>query len=208
MAFNESPRMKHLFAFVALTWAATLAPLSAQAQPAAPAATLQQAAERFLDWRATAAVRGAPDAQALPSLQPMLTPTLHCLLQLADGFRSTLAAAHPQDKPPFVGGDLFGSLWEGPSRYRIESVQPQRHTARVVVRLTHEPGGDTKPTVWRDVLHLQRTPLGWRVADVEYQGNWDFANKGRLRAGLVETMSLPNPAAPAVPAAVKACLRL
>jgi hypothetical protein len=178
------------------------------AQLPAQAGSLQSAAEQFMDWRLASGVRGAPDAAALRQLQPLLTPALHCLLQVADGHRSAMATAYPQDKPPFVGGDLFGSLFEGPSRYRIESVQPTRFTARVVVRLTYEPGADTKPAVWRDVLHLQRTPQGWRVSDVEYQGHWDFASRGRLRAGLVETLGVQDAASPAAPLAAKTCLRL
>ena len=175
---------------------------------AAPPPTLQQAAERFLAWHQSAGVRGAPDAQALKALQPLITPALHCLLQQADALRSATAQARPDDKPPFVGGDMFSSLWEGPTQHRIESVQPARHSAKVRVRFTHAPSADQAPVVWRDALHLQRTASGWRVADVEYLGHWDFAQKGRLRAGLVHTLSEPDPAAPAMPAAVKACLQL
>ena len=76
------------------------------------------------------------------------------------------------------------------------------------MRFVHAPGGDQAPAVWQDALHLQRIPSGWRVADVEYLGTWDFAPKGRLRAGLVAALGERDPAAPAVPAAVKACLQL
>ncbi len=180
----------------------------AGAAPAAQPPSLQEAAERFLQWHQSAAVRGAPDPQALLALRPMLTPALHCVLQQADGLRRAVAQARPDEKPPFVGGDLFSSLWEGPSAFRIASVHSQRHTARVLVRFSYAPGADQAPVVWQDALHLQRTASGWRVADVEYLGQWDFAQKGRLRGGLVAALGERDLAAPAVPAAVKACLRL
>jgi hypothetical protein len=170
--------------------------------------SLQLTAERFLKWHQSAAARGAPDAQALKALQPVLTPALHCLLQQADVLRSAIAKARPDEKPPFVEGDMFSSLWEGPSAFRIASVESQRHTARVLVRFVHAPGAGQAPVVWQDALHLQRTASGWRVADVEYLGKWDFAQKGRLRAGLVAALGERDPAAPAVPAAVKTCLHL
>lgn len=189
-------------------WWWSLAVVWAAPAMAAQPLSLQQAAERFLTWHHSAAVRGAPDAQALKALQPVLTPALHCLLQQADVLRSAVAKARPEDKPPFVEGDMFSSLWEGPSAFRLASVDSQRHTARVQVRFVHAPGGDQAPVVWQDALHLQRTDSGWRVADVEYLGKWDFAPKGRLRAGLVAALGERDPAAPAVPAAVKACLQL
>jgi len=182
--------------------------LVAGSAQAAPAVSLQAAAERFLTWHQSAGVRGAPDAQALRALQPLVTPALHCVLQQADGLRSAIAQARPDEKPPFVGGDLFSSLWEGPSSFRIASVQVQRTSARVLVRFTHTPGAGQAPVVWQDALHLQRSAAGWRVADVEYLGQWDFALKGRLRAALVTELGERDPAAPAVPTAVKACLRL
>ena len=172
------------------------------------AASPQQAADAFLDWHRHSPVRGAPDAQALAQLEPLLTPALHCLLTVASGYRGAMARAYPQDKPPLAEGDLFSSLFEGPTRHQVLSVAVRRDSARVLVRFIHAPGAGQAPVVWRDALHLRRGAQGWRVADVEYLGQWDFAAKGRLRAGLVATLSVPDAAAPAVPQAARSCLRL
>jgi hypothetical protein len=37
---------------------------------------------------------------------------------------------------------------------------------------------------WRDAVLLSRDDGVWCIADVEYRGDWPFANKGRLVGNL------------------------
>ena len=43
---------------------------------------------------------------------------------------------------------------------------------------------DDTPEHWTDTALLVETPAGWRVDDIDYGGNWPFANKGTLKGNL------------------------
>jgi hypothetical protein len=50
--------------------------------------------------------------------------------------------------------------------------------ARVTLAMSNGEG--RKATRWTDVIVLARDAGNWCVDDVEYQGAWPFANKGKL----------------------------
>ena len=133
---------------------------------------------------------GAPTAEQRTELAPLLSAELIGLLERADAARTAARAAAPMEKPPFTDGDLFSSLFEGPTAFTVG--EPQTGAAgewRVPVTLTHSTGAtDAKPTEWTDTVVLREESGRFVVADIVFGGQWDFANKGTmfeaLRAGL------------------------
>ena len=172
---------------------------------AAPPAALPEAAPELVVadlYAALAAARpsGAPtDAQRL-TLAPLLTAELTGLLQRADAARSAARVAAPGEKPPFTDGDLFSSLFEGPTAFAVgkavsAATAPGGRLGdlRVPVDLVHtiDPAaGGGEPTTWTDTVLLREENGRFVVADIAFGGGWDFANKGSmvaaLRAGLGE----------------------
>lgn len=172
---------------------------------AAPPAALPAAAPELVVadlYAALAAARpsGAPtDAQRL-TLAPLLTAELTGLLQRADAARSAARVAAPGEKPPFTDGDLFSSLFEGPTAFSVgkavsAATAPGGRLGdlRVPVDLVHtiDPAaGGGEPTTWTDTVLLREENGRFVVADIAFGGGWDFANKGTmvaaLRAGLGE----------------------
>jgi hypothetical protein len=170
-------------------------------KPAAEAAAAPELVVADL-YAALAAARpsGAPtDAQRL-TLAPLLTAELTGLLQRADAARSAARVAAPGEKPPFTDGDLFSSLFEGPTAFSVGKAVSaatlpggRLGDLQVPVDLVHtiDPAtGGGEPTTWTDTVLLREENGRFVVADIAFGGGWDFANKGTmvaaLRAGLGE----------------------
>ena len=173
----------------------------AAAPPAVlPAAAPEQVVADLYAALAAARPSGAPtDAQRL-ILAPLLSAELTGLLQRADAARAAARAAAPTEKPPFTDGDLFSSLFEGPTAFTVgkavsAAAAPGGRLGdlQVPVDLVHtiDPAaGGGEPATWTDTVLLREENGRFVVADIAFGGGWDFANKGTmiaaLRAGLGE----------------------
>ena len=170
-------------------------PAADEAASAAPTVDPAEGAAReavSLFYTAVAKMRpsGAPTAEQRTELAPLLSAELIGLLERADAARTAARAAAPMEKPPFTDGDLFSSLFEGPTAFTVG--EPQTGAAgewRVPVTLTYSTGAkDEKPTEWTDTVVLREESGRFVVTDIAFGGSWDFANKGTmleaLRAGL------------------------
>ena len=173
----------------------------AAAPPAVlPAAAPEQVVADLYAALNTLRPSGAPtDAQRL-ILAPVLSAELTGLLQRADAARTAARAAAPTEKPPFTDGDLFSSLFEGPTAVTVgkavsAAAAPGGRLGdlQVPVDLVHtiDPAaGGGEPATWTDTVLLREENGRFVVADIAFGGGWDFANKGTmiaaLRAGLGE----------------------
>jgi hypothetical protein len=165
-----------IFAFLAL---------SASAQP-----SVASAAEGFLTWHALNRPRGAPTAPQRQELQVHLSGELLCLLQNAAEFRDRFATHAPDDKPPFVEGDLFlSATWESPTRFEIDRVRTRPTTAQALVHFFHHDVFD-----WRDRLHFRLEGGQWRLSDIDQIGRFEAGNAGSLRDNLYAAMGHDLPA--------------
>jgi hypothetical protein len=125
---------------------------------------------------------GAMDAAALAGAAPMLTRELAAALERARAERDRSLAEHPGDKPPFVEGALFSSLFEGYTSALPLTVATEGDHARVPVCFAF--ADDSGRTEWTDTVVLRKEDGAWRIDDVVYGGQWDFANTGTLREAL------------------------
>lgn len=130
----------------------------------------------------TVHVRGAPSDAQLESIAPYLSEELREGLRAARRLQESERARSPGEKPPFTDGDLFSSLFEGPSRFEIVGDTASEGRHHVVVRFTYD---GASPTVsWEDVAVVEKERGHWVVSDVRYGGDWDFAAQGSLRKAL------------------------
>lgn len=128
-------------------------------------------------------VTGAPTAQQLATLSPYLSDTLRSLLAAARKRSEAEAAKSPDEKPSFVEGDLFSSLFEGPNAVEVlpDSARGEQRVA--AVKMTANAAHP--PVSWVDRVILVKQGDRYVIDDIEYGGTWDFASKGSLRATLV-----------------------
>jgi hypothetical protein len=137
---------------------------------------------RFYELHAAHVGAGAPDADRLATYAPMLTRDLVAALERAGAERERAMAANPGEKPPFVEGELFGSLFEGYTLVQPLTVATEGDRARVPVCLAFTDASGR--TEWTDTVVLRKEDGAWRIDDVVYGGQWDFANTGTLRDAL------------------------
>ena len=128
--------------------------------------------------------RGIPDATVRLRLQPYLSPRLNKQLADAASAQTRLSAKVRNAVPPVLEGDIFSSLFEGASAWKVGACQQSGKTARCSVALSYTPppgaGAKAKPANWTDTVLLVETPQGWKVDDVVYDAGFAFGNTGRL----------------------------
>jgi hypothetical protein len=152
--------------------------------------------ERFYAARIDSQMSGAPTAEELESVAPYLTPELQELLADARRLRDGEAAATPDEKPAFADGDLFSSLFEGPTAFRVVRDQAQGDVHHVRVRFVYAREPET--VSWEDSVVVVPQGQSWAIADVEYAGDWDFASRGTLQANLRRALARPRAACQAL----------
>lgn len=181
-----SRRILHSIPLMALL-AATLALTACDRQSApsdatstTPSQPVAEMATRFHETLARVRPSGAPTSAQLAEMSPLLSAELGALLQRADAARAAAREAAPNEKPPFTDGDMFTSLFEGPTAFTVGTpTSPQPDEWRVPIALEHAPAGGT-PTSWTDTLVVRLQDGRPVVADVRFGGTWDFALKGSL----------------------------
>lgn len=130
---------------------------------------------------------GIPDAESLAKYAPYLSPALAGLLRRGEDAEASFAKAN-KDAPPLIEGDLFTSLFEGATAYKLEPCQVAGDKANCRVDLVHDESGQ-KPVAWSDTAILVKTGSGWALDDIVYGGTWPFGNKGRLTQVLHEAIA-------------------
>ena len=151
----------------------------------------QAAAQRFYDYYLEQHMNnGLPSIEQTRQLGTLLSRGLQDAIAGARREQGKFIGAHSDEKPPWVDGDLFSSLFEGATSYRIGKVDQKDGHADVVVTLTFDDRkGGTH--IWNDRLVLAQENSSWVVDDLEYGGNWPFANKGSLRRLLTPDAGTP-----------------
>ena len=120
---------------------------------------------------------GIPDARARVKLGPLLTSRLNQSLAAAASAQARFTAKH-KDAPPLIEGDIFSSLFEGPTAWKVGACSGDAGIARCSISLTHQDPGQ-KPVSWTDTLVLANEG-GWKVDDIAYDANFAFGNTGTL----------------------------
>jgi hypothetical protein len=159
---------------------------SARASESPPA--VHDAAVGFYRAVLAGSHRGVPSSKDRGRLAPHLTPALAELLGRADATERDYRDATHGEVPPLVEGDLFSSLFEGPTGFEVTACAATETGASCDVELRYEPPGDAEKTHWRDRVLLVKSDRGWLVDDVAYGGEWEFMHKGTLRSVLASAI--------------------
>lgn len=142
-----------------------------------------QAARDFYARIMADAASGLPSTGSMPKLAPLMTSSMRAAVEKARVGQQAFIAAHPDEKPPFIEGSLFTSLFEGPSALESATAARNGDSAVVEVEFVHaEAGADA--VRWKDQALLRCEEGRWRLDDVRYGGDWDFASKGQLKQAL------------------------
>ena len=137
---------------------------------------------RFYSTYQTIGHGGLPEPADQARLDPLLTPRLRGLLAAARLVQADQERRFPDEKPPFVDGDLFSSLFEGFKTFRVGTVEKLPGGAfRVTVDFSYHDAADpTTVTRWQDAVLVVRHEDALLIDDFELLGDWPFAQQGRL----------------------------
>lgn len=136
----------------------------------------------YATYQSLGHIGGLPPDAELAKLAPFFTPRLRGLIAGARRVQTEFARDHPDEKPPFVDGDMFSSLFEGFTTFEVGRVTKLPHGAyRVEVRFSHrDEAHATAVTSWKDAVLLLPSQGSLKIDDFEFLGEWPFAQKGRL----------------------------
>ncbi|WP_373063800.1 hypothetical protein [Gemmatimonas sp.] len=182
--------------------------ITAGCRPWAPSSPPETAAQ-FYTLIDGLGVRGVPDSLALDAVRPYLDSTLVRLLTEARHERDNASRRAPDEKPPFVEGDMFGSLFEGNTSFAIRRLTTRGDSSFAVIAFTNAM---QPPTVkWTDTLVILSRPNAtpkspqFVIADLRYGAVWDFGNRGTLLGNLRAALSPDSAAVVPPPVTPAAC---
>lgn len=152
-----------------------------------------QAAEAFYVAYHGMRFSGLPDAARQQRLAAHLSPRLQRELAAARAEQHRCAKRFPDDKPPWIEGDLFSSSFEGFTEVaagEVTAPAPARREVAMAFRYREpgQPAADRAQVQWQDVAVMVRHAGRWVLDDVRYQAGFAFGNGfgSRLRQSLAE----------------------
>lgn len=130
---------------------------------------------------------GIPDAAGRAKYSPFLSRAFEKLLADAAAAETRFIKAN-KGSPPLIEGDLFTSLFEGATAFRIGACNEESVRASCAVNLAYDDRKEA-PAHWTDTVYLTKTNAGWRIDDIGYGATWAFANKGRVTTVLHQAIT-------------------
>ncbi len=129
-----------------------------------------QAVESFYNHYRKLKLSGLPNAKEAAQLAPYLSKGLQALIRKAQTEQARCIKAEPDDKGPWVEGDLFTSNFEGFSRFQVNATAQ----ARIPVAFTYTENGQAFS--WKDEVGMIPEDGRWVVDDVFYRSTPGFTS--------------------------------
>jgi hypothetical protein len=153
-----------------------------------PQATPEAAVVAFYTSRIASGTQGTPSVDELEQLAPYISQELRELLEEALLKHNKIASRTVQQRRTFSEGDLFSSLFDGPTSFTAAAIEKRAGDEHVVsVKLT---SGKQLPALsWTDKVTVIRENGHYVVADIEYTNHWAFGSNTQLVSSLRSAMS-------------------
>jgi hypothetical protein len=131
---------------------------------------------------------GLPYGRDLEELRPLLSDNLNRLINEALEYQKHFIALHPDEpsssggpaiiyKPPFIDGDYFSSLFEGPNSFKVIKTEAGANDSfSVHVQFVY----DQSVAGCEDVIIVIKERGVYVIDDVIYSGAGNFNPNGRL----------------------------
>jgi hypothetical protein len=142
--------------------------------------TARDAADHFYQTYLKLNPRGLPTEKQMTALAPFLSRELIDAIATARQKQETFIHDHPDDKPPWIEGNLFASNDEGVSAYALGTPSVNDDKASIPVYLEYREGSSV--VRWIDVIVLQHIGREWRVWDIFMTAPWPFRSGPNLRS--------------------------
>lgn len=175
---------RRLFLFSLITAVPFAHAQTTDAKASGPFAAVRAAATKFYTELRAENIDGLPGEPQMKRLAPLLTPELVSLIEKARAFQQKQMKEHPDEKPNWIEGDLFGSLFEGVKSWTLgEAFDAPGTYGTVKVNLVYTEDGQ-KPVKWTDTLHFKQRDGHWLLDNIRMGGEWAFKGGATLRSQL------------------------
>lgn len=165
----------------------TVACASACSEPPDDTHLQEQVISGFYQQHLKTHTPGIPNADELKQLQPFLSQALFALLSKASETEVKYHAAAADPVPPLVDGDLFTSLFEGATWFKVDSCESEDNRASCQVKFRHAgsssnggSGSGAGDENWKDKLLLIKENNQWRIDDIEFLGSGQSSQREYL----------------------------
>lgn len=153
-------------------------------------ASAGKAAESFYDAYRKAPFTGLPDRKQMAAFAPYFSRSLQQLMKKAQGRQARCIQANPEEKGPWVEGNLFSSNFEGFTTFSVGRVQAGGSATRQVIEIRFEYVESNQKHAWNDRAVLVKQDGGWVIDDVQYGSGQAFGNG--FGKGLKKSLSSPG----------------
>ena len=192
MTIYKAKRHQNIFSVGFITFIAlSLCLLASHALSSNSDFKMQDVINSFYNIYMSVRPSGVPTEKELQELKPYLSASLIGLLKEARRAEEQYAKKTKGEAPPLVEGDLFTSLFEGATEFRILTCDARTDSCLVSFSYVEETR-DSSPITWRDNVYLVKDSQGWLVDDIDFLGDWEFMHKGRLKELLKEVIQEGN----------------
>lgn len=174
----ERESMKTGIVFLTLLWVAACFATAKDKEPSDPSA--KDAANQFYQLYLKHNPRGLPTERQMQSFEPILSRELVELIARDRLEQQKFIREHPDEKPPWIEGNLFASCYEGVTSFSLGAPACHDGKASFPVYLMYREGN--QEIRWLDVIVLERVDKEWRVWDIFMNAPWPFRSGPSLRA--------------------------
>jgi hypothetical protein len=153
-------------------------------QEATPAqASPETAVNAFYSLRIASRTQGTPSVEQLEQLAPHISEELRALLEQALLQHHRIASRTVQSQRTFVEGDLFSSLFDGPTSFVAQGTE-HRPSGEYMVSVLLKSSYQLPILSWTDRVKVIQENGRYVVADIEYANHWAFGSNTALVASL------------------------
>lgn len=146
------------------------------------AGTPEETSKTFFDAYVKDRVSGLPTEAQMKTFGPLLSPEIVKLLAKAKTEKEEFEKKNPGEKPPWVEGALFSSLFEGVTKYHFGETVVSNGKASIPIYWEYTEDGETSR--WIDVVTLEQSGGNWVITNIFFNAPWDFRPGPSLRAVL------------------------
>lgn len=140
---------------------------------------------QFLEWEGREHPNGVYQSIRSQELDALLSTELQCLLDAAITANNVSIRNAPDDKPPFIEGNIFLPVaWERPLNHQIMASQLDGDRSSVEVSFQYEPN----ELRFTSKYWLSKETGVWKIIDISLGGDCDFCQNGNLRDALYDTL--------------------
>jgi len=148
--------------------------------------------EKIVSTLLRSGCRGLPVGPLWKQLKPLLSADFALVISRAQELQARAIKEFPDEKPPWIEGDFFSSLFEGPTSFTVGKPTKDADGMSMRVPVAMEHAADGVVEKWTDTFVLVLEGGSWKVDDLAFGGEWDFAAQGLLKESLRESLT-PEP---------------